>query len=89
MKRIPDVIDCWYDSGSASFAQFHYPFENKEEFEKRFPYKILGWQEEFLERGLKQRTMATLDKTLVTDYWTKNKNEFQYLRDSLNLSAPR
>lgn len=59
------------------------------QFEKRFPYKILGWQEEFVERGLKQRTMATLDKTLVTDYWTKNKNEFQYLRDSLNLSAPR
>jgi isoleucyl-tRNA synthetase len=42
MKRIPDVIDCWYDSGSASFAQFHYPFENKEEFEKRFPYDFIA-----------------------------------------------
>jgi isoleucyl-tRNA synthetase len=42
MKRIPDVIDCWYDSGSASFAQFHYPFENKEEFEKRFPYDFIS-----------------------------------------------
>jgi isoleucyl-tRNA synthetase len=42
MKRIPDVIDCWYDSGSASFAQFHYPFENKEEFEKRFPYDYIA-----------------------------------------------
>lgn len=40
-KRIPDVIDCWYDSGSASFAQFHYPFENKKEFEKRFPYDFI------------------------------------------------
>lgn len=59
------------------------------QFEKKFPYKILGWQEEFLERGSKQRTMATLDRTLVSDYWTKNKNEFQYLRDSLNLSTPR
>ncbi len=42
MTRIPDVIDCWYDSGSASFAQFHYPFENKKEFEKRFPYDYIA-----------------------------------------------
>jgi len=42
MSRIPDVIDCWYDSGSASFAQFHYPFENKKEFEKRFPYNFIA-----------------------------------------------
>ncbi len=42
MKRITDVIDCWYDSGSASFAQFHYPFENKEKFEKRFPYDFIS-----------------------------------------------
>ena len=42
MKRIPDVIDCWYDSGSASFAQFHYPFENKKEFARRFPYEYIS-----------------------------------------------
>ncbi len=42
MTRIPDVIDCWYDSGSASFAQFHYPFENKKDFEKRFPYDYIA-----------------------------------------------
>lgn len=42
MIRIPDVIDCWYDSGAASFAQFHYPFENKREFEKRFPYDYIA-----------------------------------------------
>jgi isoleucyl-tRNA synthetase len=42
MERIPDVIDCWYDSGSASFAQFHYPFENKKEFERRFPYDFIA-----------------------------------------------
>jgi len=42
MKRIPDVIDCWYDSGSSSFAQFHYPFENKKEFERRFPYDFIS-----------------------------------------------
>jgi len=42
MERIQDVIDCWYDSGSATFAQFHYPFENKKEFEKRFPYDFIS-----------------------------------------------
>ena len=42
MKRIPEVIDCWYDSGAAIFAQFHYPFENKEYFEKRFPYDFVS-----------------------------------------------
>jgi isoleucyl-tRNA synthetase len=37
MKRIPQVFDCWVESGSMSYAQFHYPFENKEKFEKSFP----------------------------------------------------
>jgi len=37
MKRVPEVIDCWFDSGSMPIAQWHYPFENKELFEKRFP----------------------------------------------------
>ncbi len=58
------------------------------QFERNFPHKILGWSEEFVERGKTQYTKASLDKTLVIDYWTKNKNEFQYLRDSLNLSSP-
>ena len=37
MKRILDVLDCWFDSGSMPFAQYHYPFENKELFENQFP----------------------------------------------------
>jgi len=37
MTRVPDVIDCWFDSGSMPFAQHHYPFENKENFDKLFP----------------------------------------------------
>jgi isoleucyl-tRNA synthetase len=37
MNRVPEVIDCWFDSGSMPYAQFHYPFENKEQFEKNFP----------------------------------------------------
>lgn len=42
MTRVPDVIDCWYDSGSATFAQFHYPFENKEIFSKSIPYDFIA-----------------------------------------------
>ncbi len=37
MQRIPDVLDCWFDSGSMPFAQYHYPFENKDLFEHQFP----------------------------------------------------
>lgn len=54
-------------------------------YEKSFPFKILGWQETWTERGKKMETAAEIDKTIYTDYWTKNKNEFLYLRDSLNL----
>ena len=42
MKRVPEVIDCWFDSGSMPFAQYHYPFENKELFEKRFPAEFIS-----------------------------------------------
>ncbi len=41
MERVPYVIDCWYDSGSAPFAQFHYPFENEDEFEEAFPVDFI------------------------------------------------
>jgi isoleucyl-tRNA synthetase len=42
MKRVPDVIDCWFDSGSMPFAQYHYPFENKETFEANFPAQFIS-----------------------------------------------
>lgn len=42
MQRVKEVIDCWYDSGSMPFAQWHYPFENKEIFEKRFPADFIS-----------------------------------------------
>lgn len=42
MKRVPEVIDCWYDSGSMPFAQWHYPFENKELFEQNFPANFIS-----------------------------------------------
>ncbi|MFP4000469.1 MAG: isoleucine--tRNA ligase [Thermoplasmata archaeon] len=41
MERVQYVIDCWYDSGSAPFAQFHYPFENKDRFEEAFPIDFI------------------------------------------------
>jgi len=42
MHRVPEVIDCWFDSGSMPFAQHHYPFENKEVFEKQFPADFIS-----------------------------------------------
>lgn len=42
MRRVSEVIDCWYDSGSMPFAQWHYPFENRENFEKRFPADFIS-----------------------------------------------
>ncbi|TDT51943.1 isoleucine--tRNA ligase [Fonticella tunisiensis] len=42
MKRVSEVIDCWFDSGSMPFAQHHYPFENKELFEKNFPAQFIS-----------------------------------------------
>lgn len=49
MKRIPEVFDCWMESGSMPYAQVHYPFENKEKFEKNFPA-------EFIAEGVDQTT---------------------------------
>lgn len=46
-KRIPEVLDCWFESGSMPYAQFHYPFENKKKFEENFPA-------EFIAEGLDQ-----------------------------------
>ncbi len=42
MKREPVVIDCWFDSGAMPFAQWHYPFEHKEEFERRYPAQFIS-----------------------------------------------
>jgi len=42
MQRIPEVLDCWFESGAMPYAQLHYPFENKEEFEKNFPAHFIA-----------------------------------------------
>jgi isoleucyl-tRNA synthetase len=67
MTRIPDVIDCWYDSGSATFAQFHYPFENKEKFKKNFSVssktKSFGDKKEFEKRFPYDFITEAIDQT--------------------------
>lgn len=42
MKRVPDVLDCWFESGSMPYAQLHYPFENKKEFDANFPADFIA-----------------------------------------------
>ena len=42
MSRVPEVLDCWFDSGAMPFAQHHYPFENKEVFEQQFPAQFIS-----------------------------------------------
>ncbi len=42
MKRVPDVLDCWFESGSMPYAELHYPFENKERLEKDFPAQFIA-----------------------------------------------
>jgi isoleucyl-tRNA synthetase len=42
MTRVPEVIDCWYDSGAAFLAQWHYPFENEEKFRNGFPVDFIS-----------------------------------------------
>ncbi len=42
MKRIPEILDCWFESGSMPYAEYHYPFENKKKFEKNFPAQFIA-----------------------------------------------
>ncbi len=42
MRRIPDLLDVWFDSGSMPWAQWHYPYENKEKFKKNFPADFIA-----------------------------------------------
>lgn len=42
LRRVPEVFDCWFESGSMPYAQLHYPFENKESFDSRFPADFIA-----------------------------------------------
>ena len=79
------------ESDSEYTYTLRFPEENRElsiRYDKSFPHKILGWKESWKENERMMTTSASLDRTLYTDYWTKNANEFLYLRDSLNLPNP-
>lgn len=69
MKRVPDVMDCWFDSGAMPFAQYHYPFENKELFESQFPA-------DFIAEGIDQ-TRGWFYSLLVISTFVKGKSPYK------------
>ena len=75
MTRVKDVIDCWFDSGSMPFAQYHYPFENKELFDKQFPADFIaegidqtrGWFYSLLVIGTEVKGVSPFKNVLVNE----------------------
>ena len=75
MSRVKDVIDCWFDSGSMPFAQYHYPFENKELFDKQFPADFIaegidqtrGWFYSLLVIGTVVKGVSPFKNVLVNE----------------------
>jgi isoleucyl-tRNA synthetase len=74
MTRVPEVLDCWFESGSMPFAQIHYPFENKDRFEERFPADFIaegldqtrGWFYTLLVLSTAIREAAPFQNCVVT-----------------------
>ncbi|MGI9529024.1 MAG: isoleucine--tRNA ligase, partial [Acidimicrobiia bacterium] len=74
MHRVPEVLDCWFESGSMPYAQIHYPFENKERFEQRFPANFIaegldqtrGWFYTLLVLATAIRDQAPFQNCVVT-----------------------
>ena len=69
MTRVKDVMDCWFDSGSMPFAQYHYPFENKELFEEQFPA-------DFIAEGIDQ-TRGWFYALLVVSVFVTGKSSYK------------
>ena len=69
MTRVKDVMDCWFDSGSMPFAQYHYPFENKELFEEQFPA-------DFIAEGIDQ-TRGWFYSLLVVSMFVMGKSSYK------------
>lgn len=75
MSRVPDVIDCWFDSGSMPFSQYHYPFENKELFDSQFPADFIaegidqtrGWFYSLLVLGVFVKGESPYKRVLVNE----------------------
>ncbi len=76
MRRVPDVIDAWFDSGAMPFAQWHYPFENEERFESQFPADFIceavdqsrGWFYSLLAISVFMRDCAPYKNVLVSGH---------------------
>ncbi len=99
MTREKEVIDCWYDSGSAYFAQWHYPFENKKEFDENFPVDFIsealdqtrGWfysllaTSTFLFDKNPYKTVLTLGLVLDKDNQKMSKSKKNYLDPNIIL----
>lgn len=76
LRRVPDVIDAWFDSGAMPYAQWHYPFENKERFEGQFPADFIceavdqsrGWFYSLLALGVFLRGKAPYKRVLVSGF---------------------
>jgi isoleucyl-tRNA synthetase len=74
MRRVPEVLDCWFESGSMPFAQIHYPFENEERFEQRYPADFIaegldqtrGWFYTLLVLATAVRDEAPFNNCVVT-----------------------
>lgn len=80
MRRIPDVLDCWFESGSMPYAQNHYPFENKEYFEKNFPA-------DFICEGLDQTRGWFYTLTIIAAGLFKEPAFFNVITNGLVLAA--
>ena len=99
MTREKEVIDCWYDSGSSFFAQWHYPFENKEKFKENFPVDFItealdqtrGWFysllaiSTFLFDKIPYKTVLTLGLVLDKDNQKMSKSKKNYVDPNLIL----
>ncbi|MDE7270662.1 MAG: isoleucine--tRNA ligase, partial [Acetatifactor sp.] len=76
MRRVPEVIDCWFDSGAMPFAQHHYPFENRELFEQQFPAQFIsegvdqtrGWFYSLLAESTLLFNRAPYENVIVTGH---------------------
>ncbi|MTI96361.1 MAG: isoleucine--tRNA ligase [Firmicutes bacterium] len=76
MTRVPEVIDCWFDSGSMPFAQYHWPFENEERFEEQFPADFIcegidqtrGWFYSLLAIATFVKGVSPYKRVLVNDH---------------------
>ena len=69
MNRVPDVLDCWFDSGAMPFAQYHYPFENKELFDSQYPA-------DFISEGIDQ-TRGWFYSLLVISVFVTGKSPYK------------